>query len=314
MRCDLGQTISQALKRPRDPLVIEVSGFCDEDVDVRRDNVTIRGTDPATDGVRGAGTGLNNFDGVIEIRGARNVSLENLTIRDGNAAGVAVNYATNVSIDNCQIVDNATHAISAAYSLLIAVSDSTLANPGRGISAFATNLVSCTNCEIDAGGFGVLAAESSLVSVQDSTLTSANTPLVALLGGSEIDVVGSTVVATGFFGMIASDFGQIILFDSDVSGVLVSQAESEILFQNTIHSSNPFGFNIVDLQGMISLDSVVEGVAPSKLTGSTFIDNFANVTVRFSSTVDGDLLCFGGGDAYCDVPANVSGVSTCLQC
>jgi hypothetical protein len=47
-----GDKINQAIKGNDDQLVLEIRGFCDEDVIVDRNDVTLRGANPSTDGYR----------------------------------------------------------------------------------------------------------------------------------------------------------------------------------------------------------------------------------------------------------------------
>ena len=47
--CAAGDSIAKALEQPGDPLTIDIRGFCDEDVVLSRDRVTLRGSDPDLD-------------------------------------------------------------------------------------------------------------------------------------------------------------------------------------------------------------------------------------------------------------------------
>ena len=55
--CSKGDSITTAIERNPDAesVLVEIRGVCTEAVVIRRDNVTLRGADPAMDGVRGLG-------------------------------------------------------------------------------------------------------------------------------------------------------------------------------------------------------------------------------------------------------------------
>ena len=55
VRCFFGQSINRAIANApfHAPLVVRIKGFCNENVTVKRDDVTLQGTDPLTSGIRG---------------------------------------------------------------------------------------------------------------------------------------------------------------------------------------------------------------------------------------------------------------------
>lgn len=55
--CSKGQSINAALDDKSEELVVEVEGFCHEKVVIRRSGVTLRGSDPALDGIVGPAAG-----------------------------------------------------------------------------------------------------------------------------------------------------------------------------------------------------------------------------------------------------------------
>jgi hypothetical protein len=74
-RCD--ESVNAALRTLARELTIEVRGLRHGNVEVRRDNVTLRGGDPSQDGFRGVGSGDKAGDDVLRVRDARNVRFEN---------------------------------------------------------------------------------------------------------------------------------------------------------------------------------------------------------------------------------------------
>ena len=310
VRCDRGQTIGRALKKPGAPLVVEVRGFCDEDVVISRDDVVLRGADPLADGVRGVGTGTSSLDGVIEVRGARDVTLENLTVTGGDRSGIALDRADNVTVGNCRVRDNGTRGLVANYSSNIIVTDTAIAKNGQlEISAFNSRPLSCTRCTIDASQRGVAASGSDL----NLTSSSVTSPVGALSAfNSTVGVFGSTIRldATSGFAVLAIDLGVVNFSGSEVHGALGTDNGSMFL-SDTNQATNERGLNIVTASRLR-----VYGTSSLLATGpfGTIVDDFGSLVLSETSTITGSLECFWGGDAFCADPASVSGTSSCGQC
>ena len=77
VRCDRGETITQALRSERSPLVIEFEGTCSEHVQILRDDVTLRGvgSDPT-------------LIGKVSVIGSDRVSLETFTVENSFESGI----------------------------------------------------------------------------------------------------------------------------------------------------------------------------------------------------------------------------------
>lgn len=77
VRCNRGDTISQALRSDRSPLVIEFEGTCNEHVQILRDDVTLRGTgaDPT-------------LIGKVSVIGSDRVTLESFTVENSFESGI----------------------------------------------------------------------------------------------------------------------------------------------------------------------------------------------------------------------------------
>src|SRR6185503_4060518 len=79
--CAKGDTINAALaSNPKvQRLTIEISGMCHENVVVTRDRVTLRGSDPAHDGIQAA-ENTEFTDAALWVRAAALFTVENLTL------------------------------------------------------------------------------------------------------------------------------------------------------------------------------------------------------------------------------------------
>jgi len=93
--CDRGKKIAEALEKPADELVIEITGTCREDLVIRRDRVSLvgAGADPA-------------LVGSLFLDGASGILLEGFTIRDSETSGVHAHGAHFVA-RNVVAEDNA---------------------------------------------------------------------------------------------------------------------------------------------------------------------------------------------------------------
>jgi len=312
VRCAAGETIGDALKKKGQPLVVEIGGVCREDVVVERDDVTLRGSDPLTDGVRGVGPGVSNFDGVVEVRRARGVTIENLTVTGGDRSGIAVDRSDNVTIRNCHVRDNGTRGLLASFSSNVAAFDSTFARNGLAeLRPYNTRALNCTGCTVEASQNGVLAAGSEVGLTNSSVVA----PFLALLLYDGLAfVTGSTMrdstPDTGF-SITALDFGSISFFESELHGAL-AVSDGAMFLSDTTQATNARGVNAV-IGGRI----VAYGTSSLLATGAlgTLMEEFGNLTLYDDTVaVTGSLECFAGGDASCASPAQVSGTSTCGQC
>lgn len=308
--CTTGQSIQRALEVKADELVVEISGVCAEDLLIHRDNVTLRGADPAVDGVRGVAAGVTSADGVVEVRRARNVRIENLTISEGGKSGLTVNQALNVSVANCRLVNNGRHGLAVHSSLEVDVRDTEMGgNMGRGISVFDGYNVNCLRCTIEANGnFSVLGVMNSVIGVFESSV-SGRAILSAL--SSSVQVIDSdfTPPSPTDLALLASDYSEISLQRSRFSGWAAALETATLRFEDSEHEDNAAGFNFVDLSSILSLEGA------SSLTGDLIVEDFSKALVKDGSTLAGNLTCSSAGDAFCEDSGLISGsISGCASC
>lgn len=88
--CDAGQRLGTVIATHRaDPLLaIAFSGTCVEDVEIRRDDVTIRGGGPEPTVVGG-----------ISVVTARRVSFSDFTVRESSSYGISVERGSSIELD-----------------------------------------------------------------------------------------------------------------------------------------------------------------------------------------------------------------------
>lgn len=299
--CASGDEIASALTKSADELIVEISGICDEEIVIERDNVTLRGTDPAVDGIRGVGVGH-----VVTIRRAVDTAIENLAILDGSRDGISILSSDGVSIVNSRITGHARNGISSNGGQFIRFSDLEIDAGNWGWSAVGDS--SCTRCTINGGSFGWVAFEGQQ-SIRDSTVTGGSYGVWSQTTAS-LSVIDSTV-SGGFSSGVSFGNASLSFNGSTLDGALFCVEQSSLLLNNTQQLSGP-GFNSFQDQSHVS---VANG---SELLGSQFLDRFSNIAIEDgaagTSLISGDLFCNSGSDAWCpDAATNVTG-SSCGQC
>lgn len=299
--CASGDTIANALTKGADELIVEITGICDEEIVIERDNVTLRGTDSAVDGIRGVGVG-----NVVTIRRALGITIENLAVLDGSRDGVSILRSDGVSIVNSRITGHARNGISSNGGQGIRFSDLEIDAGSWGWSADGD--ARCTRCTINGGSFGWVAFEGQQ-SIRDSIVTGGSYGVWAQTTAN-LTVTDSTV-SGGFASGVSLENATLDISGSALDGALFCVEQSTLILDNSQQLSGP-GFNSFDDQAFVS---VTNG---SELLGSQFLDSFSNIVIEDgpagTSLISGDLFCNSGSDAWCpDAATNVTG-SSCGQC
>ncbi|MBW2714071.1 MAG: right-handed parallel beta-helix repeat-containing protein, partial [Deltaproteobacteria bacterium] len=196
--CHKGQKISNALNRPADELIIEISGICEEDVEISRTHVTLRGTDPLTDGIRPVPGGPERQ--VITLVGANFINLENLSLT-GAFTGIGINYTFGVLVSNCIIKDNSFSGVlagtaSGSLNVVDTVITSSGAPANRAIWATNGSNITCTRCEIDNHRTGIMLTQGSQVNIVDSRVLATRRGVDAF-GGSRFQSFGTPSTIEG---------------------------------------------------------------------------------------------------------------------
>lgn len=75
-----------------DDLVVEIKGLCEENVVVNRERVTLRGTNPASDGIRAAA--LDTPGSFALLVRSSYVRIENLKITGGQTYGLVISHTS----------------------------------------------------------------------------------------------------------------------------------------------------------------------------------------------------------------------------
>jgi hypothetical protein len=105
-------SISEAIAAASDGDVIDITGTHTESIDISK-AITLRGTDPSTDIIQAAATQGAATSRVIVASGDKNITIENLTVQNGNSAahggGIFADKVTGLlTLDNVIITNNTT--------------------------------------------------------------------------------------------------------------------------------------------------------------------------------------------------------------
>jgi hypothetical protein len=98
--------------------LFEIEGMCTENVVVTRDRVTLRGTNPSTDGIQ-AVSNATDIDVALWVRSAHQVNIENLKLTGGFAGLMATEVSTPfLRVSDCRVEGNNRGVVLEASLLL----------------------------------------------------------------------------------------------------------------------------------------------------------------------------------------------------
>jgi hypothetical protein len=305
--CAAGDSIAAALARPATKLTIEISGLCTEDVVIRREQVTLRGTDPSADGLRGVGPGTLPADGVLRIVGTRAVRIENLALLGGARNGLAVVQSLGVTVINCRISDNARIGVTASGTSFVDMADTAVHdNLAGGLAAFDSSVIGCRRCTISGGDNVALATRSSEIEIVDGTLSGRNQGLVANVGA--VIYANRSALSASREALFAGDLGEISVTGGTLSGAIVGQGKSLVVLDGVQQAAGTW-------DNVLKLDSTAQVTGSSSLSGRLSMMGVSNLLLEAGSMLAGDLSCASGSNAFCEDPAGVSGTVTgCTGC
>ena len=315
--CTAGDSISDALENEATELVIEISGFCTEDIDVRRDDVTFQGTDSATDGFSGPSPGSSDSF-LVDVRNASGITFRNLTFANSNRHGLFTFYSRDIVVESCVFKDNgddgaAFHRASQAY-----IENSSFEGNGRwGLVGGTFSHVSAVDSVFeDNGAWAVTSLEDAVVRLSGSACS---------VTAAAEDTNGLQAVQDGFLwvsdcslnvpnGTALLGFEQADLNVYSISFVGDLQAEWKSLVWLGDSEQTTAGPN----GNRFAHDStLVMAWGDAALVGTTTFDTFSSGSFGGDATYSfGVLLCETGGDMACGgpTPASNAGSTGCSFC
>ena len=304
VNCNKGKSIQRALGRSADQLTVKIKGMCQERVVITRHNVTLIGSDPATDGITGpAVDDVVVQRALVRIIDSRNVRLENLTITASDSRGLEATELTFVDVVNCRITGNAGRGLQVSSDSFASIVDTTIAFNGSFELIAFEGVANCERCTIDDDGFSVVAASGARISFLDSWITTSgdiavNADLAAFVSGRNTDVT------SGFITLWTNRGSRLFWRDSTLSGSFWADTDSQLAVVGTTQTANL-------VRNIAFQDSHVE-IRGGTLVGDTQLTGFSNGTAEGAPTL-GTVTCDRGGDLYCD-GSETKGGSSCGLC
>jgi hypothetical protein len=188
--CNAADTVGAALDEAQThfgPVNITISGVCEENVVIERDDINISGLE-RNDGIHAADTA----GWTVLIDGARNVGFSNMTISSGDT-GIITRGGSYFGIENVTVRDATNNGISVSPGAsAFIVSSSILDNAESGIEAHAGGTILVRNSEISGSFHGLFASQGGTIMGLDLHVIGNETGVGGHMGG-EISIWRSTI-------------------------------------------------------------------------------------------------------------------------
>jgi len=314
VNCSRGESINKALEAKGDELIVEIRGICTENVAVTRNRVTLRGRDPALDGIRGAGmTGVLRPDqAVIRIDLADDVTIEKLSVANSDRVAILV-IRGSALLKELRVSNVLRDGIQALFGSFVDASDVHVSDSRRaGIAAFGAAQVFCTRCDLVGNRSGLFAVQSSF-SFENSTVQGAGAG-IGSFGSSEVDVIDSTVQA-GMWALLAEEHAILRYIHQSApaplqfSGSIAANEHSNIYITGPIEQTSSPGWANVAFR-----DSAIHLRGGSKLISYLWTGVLSRSAFDEGASLNGTMACYLGSDTFCAQPELMSGPSLGCSC
>lgn len=253
-----GQTIAAALRRQvlGGGLVVNITGTCNEHVDIFRDDVILRGA------AAGATIhGPTTTDQAVFIDGAKRVHLQDLTVT-GGSDGVSGIRGASFFLDNVIVQGAARLGVIASYNAQAFINGSTVQQSGStGVTAANAAVVVITNSVVQQNVTGISANRASHIRVgQDAGGSATPGPVVVQnnsgTGINVVDASAAIIVSTA----VKNNAG---------NGIYIARGSTADI---GIGSFNVVGANTIMSNGAGATGILVEG-GSANIVGNTITDN-----------------------------------------
>ncbi|HEV8609112.1 MAG TPA: right-handed parallel beta-helix repeat-containing protein [Thermoanaerobaculia bacterium] len=318
--CTAGQSIQAAIDREDGPLVVDVDGFCNENVSVKRKDVTLRGTNPLNDGIQGV-VSAPQF-AALRFAYTDAGRVENLSILNGPSLGIAA-FFSRLTMVNSRVTGNGGVGMTVSDGGIVDATGLTASqNAGAGAHVSKGAAFFCHECNFENnGGFAAIAANGGVLSLLDSVVTGQRGLRSNGASYADIDCITETsshscsLNATGraaqaFSGGIAALYG---------AGNFTGQVEAgdgatvQLVGARQLATGQPGQGPIANLVGDFgTLSAGTDDVSQSQLFGTTNVSGFGRLLLRDMTTLSGSIQCNSAGDAWLD-PTIVKGPGAAIS-
>ena len=278
VNCNLGERISDVLTPNNDqPITVEFSGTCNEDVGIAIPRVTLRGVGTSA-AIRGENRTSSGWDGfTVAVWGVHGAVLDNFrilppSISNENEAGLRVWAGGSVRLENMYIRDCYGHGVG-GYAADISLKNTTIENCNNGMDLNGTTKVYGEgNNFINNRRDGIAASGGASVSMRDSLFDSNGRNGFQVWNGASGDLRRVVVTNNVQEGIVASLGSSIAVEEnSTVSGngrhgIYASRSSGVWISNNVVSEKNgrsgvraETGASIA-MQDSISRDNLERGV------------------------------------------------------
>ncbi|HEX9871261.1 MAG TPA: right-handed parallel beta-helix repeat-containing protein [Candidatus Tectomicrobia bacterium] len=285
VKCDEGQTLTDALKTAKPGDTLQVTGTCHERVTITIDRLTLDGGGSAV--LDGGGGSPMEFEGVVTIDGAHGVTLTGFTVQNGPGEGILGLHGAAFAVQQAAVKNNATSGIAVADGSTADLTDCTMQGNGFGMDVFTSSsailrgaitsshntgngaevngqsILEIRGAQVqmnDNGGIGLVAG-SGQVAIFGFTAAQGSTLTANRNGGWGIIISGSQLTILG------SDFGSganiITAANNGADGILVSDGVI----------ASPFGTGKFVLENNVSAGLNLINGAGTNITGGLSVRN-----------------------------------------
>ena len=312
-------SISDALAKNSGPLVIEIHGICKENVLIERNDLTLRGADPARDGIQGVTA--NPQPAALKLSYANRILLENMFVADSPDIGVAAWFST-LEMRNCRIANNGSNGIHITASSGLTGTELVVSqNAGAGINSQRGGYVTCLGCRLENNmSFAATSRLGGFMTLWDTVVSYAG--ISADGAGSYVDVDcvnvdsnypcsvnGEGRAASASNGGVANLLG----VGSFRGRVLATEGGTVGVYggQQTVPLPDVYP-NSVSIFGRLET-GVAEYGGPTTTLGRTRLGTFAQALLENATVLSSTLVCNSGADAWSDTPYPATQVSGCAN-
>jgi len=325
--CTKGESIQEAVDKNAGPLAIEIRGFCSENVRVaHHDDVTLRGSDPANDGIHGVAS--TPAAPALAFRHSDRGRVENLSVSNGPAGGISFVYSPS-DLFHCRITGNASNGLSVIWSVVHGTELTISDNQGIGLQAAQGTFVSCLGCLLE-NNMGFAAAYANwggALTLWDSVVT--GTRGILATNGAYADIDCLTQVSshpcsmnvTGFAARAVGNANAALYVAGDFTGQVSAfdRGQIQIIGSRQLATGQPgIGptVNRIDGFSTMTVEPLADenGIEQKSRVMSTNVTNFGRALLVEESVLNGSIQCSGAGDAWLDETVVANPGSTVTGC
>jgi|GEM_PF-2051422 len=325
--CTKGESVQEAVDKNAGPLTIEIRGLCSENVRVsHHDDVTLRGSDPANDGIHGVAS--TPAAPALTFRHSDRGRVENLSVSNGPASGISFVYSP-AEVFHCRITGNAGNGLSVIWSIVHGTDLTISDNQGIGLQAAQGTFVSCLGCRLESNtGFASAHANwGGALTLWDSVVTGTRGILATNGAYADIDCLSQvssypcSMNVTGFAARAIGNANAALYVAGDFTGQVSAfdRGQIQIIGSRQLATGQPGigpAVNRIDAHATLSVDPLTDenGVEQQSRIMSTMVTHFGRALLTGESTIHGSIQCNSAGDAWLDETVLATPGSTVTGC